>query len=172
MGIEYEARYWVENKKYLLKKLEELGFKNIKEVYQKDIIFIKDKNIFRIRISGNKQLLEYKQLLDNRRWEEISLEISDWKKAVKILSKLVPLNKIIEKRRQIYKSNNFLVEICIDDIKCLGTFIEIEGKKEDVEKLVKLLNLKKEAEPYGKLLDNLYKQGKVNYDFKNFEIIC
>jgi len=170
MDIEYEARYEVDNKEELLNKLNELNFKKIKKVCQKDIIFIKDEHIVRVRISEDKQLLEYKRYLDNRRWEEISVEVNDWFKMVKILSKILPINKIIEKG--LYKSENFDVIISIDYIKCLGTFIEIEGNKDNVEKLVKLLNLKNEAEPYGRLLDKLHNQGKVKYDFENFEIKC
>lgn len=88
------------------------------------------------------------------------------------MGKILPLNIVIEKEREVYRSKDYNVEIVLDKLKCLGDFIEIEGNKEEVEKLVKLLELKEEARPYGELLEKARDEGKVKFDFNKFEAIC
>jgi len=64
--------------------------------------------------------------------EEIEIEVDDYEKAVELLRRLgfVPVREVA-KRRRIYKLEN--VTICFDEVKELGTFVEIEIKSEDLE---------------------------------------
>lgn len=72
--------------------------------------------------------------------EEIETKIGNGKNLVGILSKLgFRQNLKMHKKRHFFGINN--CKICIDQVAQLGFFIEIEGNKNEIEKIAKNLGL-------------------------------
>ena len=174
MAVEYEERYELSDEKYeeILDLLSKEDFTK-EEKSQKDVVFIKDEHIIRVRIEKDGCSIDYKKYLDEKRWEEISVPISKEhvKKAIGIFERILPLNKIVVKKRVRFSKGD--VEIALDNLKGVGKFIEIEGPKEEVEYFVKKfgLNNKPIAKPYGLYLDELKNKGKIDYDLEKFDVI-
>ena len=95
----------------------------------------------RIR-TGFKNIITFKRKIRNKKFkerEEIELEISNPEK-MKVILENLGFTKILimEKYREKWKLNN--VEIVIDKLP-MGTFIEIEGSKKLIKKIIKILGL-------------------------------
>lgn len=147
----YEVEIRAEvNQEDIKKNIDKLNAENDKEIYQEDdyfkCSFDKERNlIFRVRTKGNKKLLTLKgssKEETDSAWQEWETEITD----DEILKNIFLTNSYervvqIKKHRETYKTNN--LEINIDKVERLGTFIEIEKKsnspKEAKEELVKIL---------------------------------
>ena len=142
----------IENKLNLLKAR---FIKKVKQVdkYYGEISLYKKLNhsfLIRIRKEGNKNILNYKGAKRKKDgiWEEHETEINNPKEAELIL-KNIGFEKVIEvyKNRLEYKLNN--LNICLDKIKGLGNFIEIEEinknaiSKKNIIKLMKDLGISK-----------------------------
>lgn len=144
MNIEVEVKVRVDNFKKIKSELKKYGklirsIKQIDEYYtpcHRD--FFEKKPIvtewLRIRTNPDKVLFEYdKTIIKNtkeKEWygEEYKTEISqpiEFRKVLKFLDfkKLVT----VEKKRELWDCGNF--EVCLDEIKDLGFFIEVEIKK-------------------------------------------
>lgn len=172
MRIEVELRARVDDNEKIEEKLEKIGAKKICENTLRDLVFgiaglesiQKVGWVCRIREHGNKKIMDYKKLRKDGNWEEIKLKIDDINKAIKFLRRLgLTANLIIERTRHEYSYQDF--SICIDDVKYLGKFIEVEleakdknevqKKKERIENLFKLLDISDiNVAPYGELLIN------------------
>ena len=107
--------------------------------FSKDSI---EKGIFpRIRIESGEPVLTIKvrPKKESNYFErkEYSITINDEKQGIEIL-KLLGFDRIREftKKRQEWKFDN--VEVCLD-VLYFGTFLEIEGQKNDIEDMVKAL---------------------------------
>ena len=140
---EIEIKFKIDNRDDLIKRLSDLGCTFDKEMRQKDIIFVKDLNhveskegsIFvRIREQNDKKILTLKKqskvVMQNK---EIEFEISDSVKARDFIETLglrewVTVEKI--RLETSYKQYNF----CIDQVKRLGDFVEIEILSEEENK--------------------------------------
>lgn len=140
---EIEIKFKIDSRDELIKKLEELGCTFSKERIQKDTIFVSDLNhveskegsIFvRIREQNEKKILTLKKqskvVMQNK---EIEFEISDSVKARDFLETLGLVEWVtVEKSRleTSYKKYNF----CMDRVKRLGDFVEIEILSEEENK--------------------------------------
>ena len=155
--MEIEIRAKVDNLKELEEKIINLGAtlvdkKNQIDKYFGEIILFKKLGysfLMRVRDEGNKKFLTYKSAKSKRDgvWEEYELNIDDEITAETML-KAMGLEKIIEveKNRIEYKLNG--LTICLDTIKDLGNFIEIESlndndlNKDKLKKLMDELDIK------------------------------
>lgn len=156
--IEVKAR--LNNKEKVLEHLKNAGIEILETKYQKDIAFwpnditniegghLLGKNFMRIREqeSGGKKriILTLKQTVTNQ------LDCKEYE--VDIIEEDIPALRdmvtalgfyefiTIEKKRTIAKLND--IEICLDDVKDLGSFIELEkfGDSNDANKIQAELN--------------------------------
>jgi len=133
--MEIETRAKVKDLSKIRKKLIELGAKFTRAEQQDDSYFkpkgTKMENqgpgsfITRIR-KGNKITLTVKELTDRSGvWREYETEVSDLEQTKRILGKLGLVNIFdINKKREHGKIDD--MAICLDDIKQLGTYLEVE----------------------------------------------
>ena len=143
MNIEVEIKIKVDNIKSIKEQLQKYGsltksIKQIDEYYvpcHRDFFAQKPFPVewLRIRTNPDKIIFEYdKSINKNSKGEqeyaeEYETEISQPDEMRKIL-KFLDFKKIVtvEKKREIWDCDNF--EICLDKVKNLGSFIEVEAK--------------------------------------------
>lgn len=175
--IEVEVRAKIKNIKNITYLLGKVGAGFIKTEHQIDRIFgndmFLDKNhkiieggvIARIRTVNNKTCLEFKEIKRKSGALEIQAPLSNVKEGIKLLDRLkFKEGFIIDKKRKTYKYKNFT--ICLDKVKKLGNFIEIECviksprdkhkvRKECIKLLKKLSPASKiEHQKYGDLMQD------------------
>jgi len=97
--------------------------------------FKKTDEALRVRIDSEGIKITYKgPKIDSetKTREEIEIKVDSYEKAVELLKKLgfTPFKEIV-KRREIYKLED--VTICLDNVKELGTFLEIEVKSDQID---------------------------------------
>lgn len=187
--MEVETKFYLDSVSGFLERLEGLG-NRIEERFERNLIFDREnelrrkKGVLRLRIVKGVKVKDYDNLefkvLDKRkvvltakeffgknegikRMKEYEVEVSDCDEIVNILRVLgYEQVRVYEKIRIKYKIEGVLVNV---DILPFGRFVEIEGRKEGIEKVVKDLGLKKENminESYLKLAEE---QG-------HFEDVC
>jgi adenylate cyclase class 2 len=137
--IEVEVKAAIKDIKSIKKSLKELGASFIESREEKDDYyqhpsrdFSKTDEALRMRRVGKQVLLTYKgPKLDkkSKTREEITLDITKQAKPTEFLMQRLGFNKAIEvfKQRELYRLEGF--EICLDRVKGLGTYLEIEGKE-------------------------------------------
>ncbi|ADB58894.1 class IV adenylate cyclase [Archaeoglobus profundus] len=142
--MEVEVKFRLEEN--VKRKIEEVA-EFVCEVCERDIYFnhpcrdfLETDEALRVRKS-EKVFLTYKGPKIDRETktrEEIEVEISDFDKAVEIMKKLgfKPVAEVFKVRR-IYRMGD--ATICIDNVKDLGGFVEIEIKSENVEEAKRLV---------------------------------
>lgn len=90
-----------------------------------------------------------------REAEELEVRIDNFEKTFEIFKRsgfLVDME--IDKEREVWKHGG--VEVCLDKVKDLGTFLELEGPREDIERVIKELkleNLPRITKHYGQLIE-------------------
>ncbi len=138
----------------------------VDSVRQLDIAFeISEKEIIRVRIENNTRvILEHKKMIEQHKWEETKVLVYPKyvRNLIKILYTLIPNIKILEKQREMWKIDDFL--ICLDNVKYLGKFLEIEGQ--NIEKVKRLFSGtidETPQEPYGWMLKKLMDEGKITF---------
>lgn len=123
------------------KKLDRVFEKTIR-FDTKDMFLEKHNKFIRVR-SGYKNSITFKKKIVTsyfKEREETEFEIEDIEKMTKILNELgFDNNLIMEKYRQKWIVGD--LEIVIDELP-FGIFIEIEGEKEDITKMIEKLDLK------------------------------
>ncbi len=134
--MEIEARVKVDNLENLRAKLKTLGAECSAAEAQNDIIY-KEKSkacetqkagsyILRIRETGTKSFLTFKALTERKGvWKEYEVEIDDAQRMQQILHTLGFVNVLeMHKTRQHARLDK--INICLDKIKELGTYLECE----------------------------------------------
>jgi predicted adenylyl cyclase CyaB len=150
MHKEIEVKFKINKGEKITSKLLKLGGSIDNEYRQTTYgFFSKDsikKGIFpRIRVEPGKHVLTVKVRPKKKtnyfERKEYSLEIDDETNGIKIL-KLLGFNRVREftKKRQEWKFPN--VEVYLD-ILYFGRFLEIEGTKKNIEKMIKRLGFEK-----------------------------
>ena len=148
MRKEIEVKARAGNLSELASKLESLGFVVSEPIAQRDAIFVDsnygqfdqfqpDKNLLRIRESGEKFVFTIKQpkanQLDSIEHETEIANAEEMKEALILMGfhEAVRVNKTRRKTRY----NDW--EICLDEVEDLGSFIEVEkiADDENVEKV-------------------------------------
>ena len=125
-GIEMKS-YEEEDEYFTTKEmLENSTFLRFRKKHGKTILIMKDIT------NAKKEIYEA---------DEIQIELNDenYRKLREIFSRLLPFSFIVRKIR----SKGFMngCELCLDKVDGLGDFLEIEGKKENIEQVCKKLKL-------------------------------
>lgn len=132
---EIEIKFRVDNLDIIKDKLKQEGCILSEELYQKDTVFVptlsdtsngEGKMFVRVRnVNGKSELNLKKQSSSIIQSKEIEFEVSNYDSAYDFLE-TIGLHKwvTVEKKRITTKYKDF--NICIDEVKRLGNFIEIE----------------------------------------------
>jgi len=153
--MEIEIRAKINSLKFIERKLEKCGAILKKETKQEDVYFgekcLYDKIgysfMLRVRDEEGKIFLTYKGAKTKKDgvWEEYEFQIRNKKMAIQML-KAMGLEKIIEvrKTRKEYKLSG--LSVCLDSVRSLGNFVEIEivGNNKNVK--TKLYDIMKKLE--------------------------
>lgn len=162
MEIENEVKYKIGGNIEIIKRklIDDLGFIFVKESNQEDYYFSPPHKNFagtkkyylRLRRDSKTNGAEfaYHIVRSNIRTDEWAIYVDDFNVMLKILKFLnFKIDCVINKKRLSYKNNS--INIVVDNIKNLGSFIEIEycGKfskdiKNKFEKIAAALSVKKE----------------------------
>jgi adenylate cyclase class 2 len=142
MDIEYEAKFTQINKDDFRKKLKSVGAKLIKPecLYKRAVFFLpKGHEILgswvRVRDEGDKITMSLKTTTNGNieLQKEILLIVDNYDLARQFLEKIGCVEKAYqETKREIWQLNG--VEITIDQWPYLESYVEIEGKNEEVVK--------------------------------------
>jgi adenylate cyclase, class 2 len=136
MKKEIEVKAKVEDLNILKKKLEELGCVFSLPTEQKDTIFVNfdsdftafmpGTNLLRIRETNSKIIFTLKQPQSNELdCIEKEIEVSD-KEQLKDILELMGFHEAIQVHKIRTKTKFNELEICLDEVKELGTFVEVE----------------------------------------------
>ncbi len=153
--IEVEIKFQIQDLSILEEKIKTVGGRELfKNVFQKTIRMdtseesLKKKGIFlRVR-DGEKKIITVKSKLPNsdenyKERQELEIEVSDIELAGKILVALgFTYKRIMEKYRTEYKLSGTILTL---DRLPFGNYLEIEGEKDAIEKVIKILGLEKET---------------------------
>ncbi len=154
MKKEIELRAKVESLKSIENKLDELGFESTERNLVKDQVFDDKKesyrkkgSMIRLRTINNKRhLFAYKGPSKIEKYkirEESELEISNPEKLEEILKKIgLRVTFEMEKKRKTYYGDGCKIEL--DQYPVLGFFVEIEGRPEQIEKMISKLDVKRD----------------------------
>lgn len=156
-----------------------LGLRRDKAYSMSDLIFegrqwkpsmgLDNHNYFAVRVrlrSGSEPVLELKDRISEGLFDEYSFSIPVNDELMRFLSIGFAPSKIISKRREEYRSKE--VVVTLDDVKHLGSFIEIEGSKAKVARLASRLGfkMKDRSRDYGWMMYQLMKNGKVSFTMR------
>jgi adenylate cyclase class 2 len=181
--IEVEIRAKVKNLEKIRSKLKKLNFIFVKKIKQVDSIFGRNSDldnqhkiidgcfIARIREINEKKTLEFKEIKRNGICTEFNIPITNLDLSLNFLNKLdFQESFTISKVREIYTYKEF--EISLDEVKQLGSFIEIEHQSKDGQeaklaldecnKMLSLIEPEAIIEPkkYGDLIQELINNKK------------
>jgi adenylate cyclase class 2 len=146
---ETEIKFRVSSFLPFRKILKEKGGKFCGKVFERNYFFDTQKKdlrkkgfLLRLR-KGFKNTITFKEKVKNKKFleaKEIEIEISNVEKMKEILQKLgFDIVMIMEKYREKWKLGK--AEILFDTLP-MGKFIEIEGRKKQIERIAKMLGLK------------------------------
>jgi adenylate cyclase, class 2 len=135
--LEIEIKAYCDNHDDVITKIKSLGGEFVKKVSERDIYykhpardFVKTDEAFRIRVEDEKNILTYKgPKLSKVTKTRIEKETNFYDlNAMKDILNSLGFSVVDEvaKTRVIYKIND--VEICLDNIDGLGSFVELEKK--------------------------------------------
>ncbi|ASJ03193.1 adenylate cyclase [Thermococcus profundus] len=118
-------------------KIEDLGAEFKGEELQEDLYFsLPHPELLRVRWIRNlgRAYITYKYIQDpgkNEEFDELEVEVSDFKTAVEILRRLgFKEDVLVKKRRLVYKLGDVTFEL--SDVEGLGSFLDIEILSDDV----------------------------------------
>lgn len=171
--LEFELRF--KNERGISLQLAELGFQKKDELSMADLIFeprdwkpgdmiAPGYYIVRIRLAhGNRPKLEVKEFRRTHEWNETHFSIEGPDHFVRLLSMIMVPRRIIEKKREVWANGS--LSVCLDDVRHLGRFVEIEGPELEVKELAIALGFRlDDAQPgYGTQLFYLEKTGLVPF---------
>ncbi len=150
---EIEVKFEVKDIRAIKQKIKKIGAKYKGKHSQLDIWFDtlekslgKKRTGLRLRRQEGKTMLTVKgkQVFGKsfREAEESEVRVSDFDKTRKMLAELgFQRELIIKKEREVWERGN--LSIVLDRVEDLGTFLELEGSKRDIEKAIKDLGLEK-----------------------------
>lgn len=147
--IEIEVKFRISDIAKIRKALKRTGAKRIGKVLQEDFALddegetlARSGKLLRLRKAGDKVYLAFKSLRRRGKFkeaEEVEIEVSDFEKAKELLGRLgfSPKGKLRKQREEwSFGSSEILIDQSV-----LGSFLEIEGSREEIEKIVRLLGL-------------------------------
>lgn len=137
---EIEVKAKVNNLDDLILNIKNLGCELSESIIQEDKIFLpigvkikeslKGKIILRIRKSNSKIILTLKKQLENELDNiEIEVVVDDFSKMEDIL-KYMNYHVVVEVKKKRRKAKYNDLEICVDEVEGLGSFVEVEKMSE------------------------------------------
>ena len=149
MKTEYEVRVLEVNKKYMIKKLEEMGATKKGEFDQKRYVYdlkpVQNGKWIRLRTNGKKTTLAYKDIVSKTidGTKEVEFEIDDINQAKEFMERIgFNYRSFQENKRIQYILDD--VEIDFDEWPMIPTYMEIEGSSEkEVNKMIEKLEIDK-----------------------------
>ncbi len=146
MALNLELKIKIESPENLIKLIEENGGKFIDLLLQKDTYYKFDKGLLKLREqNGNFQIIKYfRNEKEGDRWSDYSVLYINGEKVENYFNDLFEIETIVEKERKLYMYKN--TRIHLDEVKNLGSFLELEtvvkdiSKKEAVDEFSKVVN--------------------------------
>mgnify|MGYP005769453701 FL=1 len=176
MESEYEITVLDINVSEIEKKLESIGAIKQGEYFQKRNLYNFHEEyrgrFIRLRTNGEKTTLTIKDKSAKKEIgsvKELEIEVSNFEKTNEILELLgYEHSTYQENKRIIYKLGH--IEFDIDTWPMIPTYLEIEGKnKEDVEKMIKILDINKEKLSLDKVSEIYKKYGIDIHQYKELK---
>ena len=176
MESEYEITVLDIDVSEIEKKLESIGAIKQGEYFQKRNLYNFHEEyrgrFIRLRTNGEKTTLTIKDKSAKKEIgsvKELEIEVSSFEKANEILELLgYEHSTYQENKRIIYKLGH--IEFDIDTWPMIPTFLEIEGKnKEDVEKMIKILDIDEEKLSLDKVSEIYKKYGIDIHQYKELK---
>lgn len=176
MESEYEITVLDINVSEIEKKLESIGAIKQGEYFQKRNLYNFHEEyrgrFIRLRTNGEKTTLTIKDKSAKKEIgsvKELEIEVSNFEKTNAILELLgYEHSTYQENKRIIYKLGH--IEFDIDTWPMIPTYLEIEGKnKEDVEKMIKILDIDKEKLSLDKVSEIYKKYGIDIHQYKELK---
>lgn len=172
--MEIEKKFKINNKEELQQRIINEGFEHKKQTHQEDTYYLvneirnQKRTYLRIRedIIRKKTRIDYHEVISNIAAEETEVEIVDVEKAKILLEKMgFKQQCIVNKKRDGYTKGDITIDV--DEVRNLGTFIEIEKEGEDtkeneneIEKLQETLKLSEKDRIIKKGYPDLLMRGK------------
>lgn len=161
MNKEIEAKFFIENKDEIRKKLLSLNFNLVKKEFLMKRKTFDSKTIgewFRVRDEGDKITMTYKNIVDKtiNGVNEIEIIVNDFDKASEMLNQTNFKERSYQENfREVWSNQD--TEIVIDTWPFLQTYIEIEALSEDIVKYyTEKLGFNFEKDAYFGSVDVLY----------------
>ena len=176
MESEYEITVLDIDVSEIEKKLESIGAIKQGEYFQKRNLYNFHEEyrgrFIRLRTNGEKTTLTIKEKSAKKEIgsvKELEIEVSSFEKANEILELLgYEHSTYQENKRIIYKLGH--IEFDIDTWPMIPTYLEIEGKnKEDVEKMIKILDIDEEKLSLDKVSEIYKKYGIDIHQYKELK---
>ena len=176
MESEYEITVLDIDVSEIEKKLESIGAVKQGEYFQKRNLYNFHEEyrgrFIRLRTNGEKTTLTIKDKSAKKEIgsvKELEIEVSSFEKANEILELLgYEHSTYQENKRIIYKLGH--IEFDIDTWPMIPTYLEIEGKnKEDVEKMIKILDIDEEKLSLDKVSEIYKKYGIDIHQYKELK---
>ena len=176
MESEYEITVLDIDVSEIEKKLESIGAIKQGEYFQKRNLYNFHEEyrgrFIRLRTNGEKTTLTIKDKSAKKEIgsvKELEIEVSSFEKTNEILELLGYENSTYqENKRIIYKLGH--IEFDIDTWPMIPTYLEIEGKnKEDVEKMIKILDIDEEKLSLDKVSEIYKKYGIDIHQYKELK---
>ena len=176
MESEYEITVLDIDVSEIEKKLESIGAVKQGEYFQKRNLYNFHEEyrgrFIRLRTNGEKTTLTIKDKSAKKEIgsvKELEIEVSSFEKANEILELLgYEHSTYQENKRIIYKLGH--IEFDIDTWPMIPTYLEIEGKnKEDVEKMIKILDIDEEKLSLDKVSEIYEKYGIDIHQYKELK---
>jgi adenylate cyclase class IV len=132
MALNLELKIEVRNHESIIPLIIENGGNKEKLLNQKDIYFVFEKGLLKLRnVNGKYQLIKYnRNELEGDRWSEYSLLFLEGDNVEKYLTDLFEIETIVEKERVLFMYKN--TRIHLDSVKNLGCFLELETVVNDI----------------------------------------
>ena len=178
MESEYEITVLDIDASEIEKKLESIGAIKQGEYFQKRNLYNFHEEyrgrFIRLRTNGEKTTLTIKDKSAKKEIgsvKELEIEVSSFEKANEILELLgYEHSTYQENKRIIYKLGH--IEFDIDTWPMIPTYLEIEGKnKEDVEKMIKILDIDEEKLSLDKVSEIYKKYGIDIHQYKELKFV-
>lgn len=178
MESEYEITVLDIDVSEIEKKLESIGAIKQGEYFQKRNLYNFHEEyrgrFIRLRTNGEKTTLTIKDKSAKKEIgsvKELEIEVSSFEKANEILELLgYEHSTYQENKRIIYKLGH--IEFDIDTWPMIPTYLEIEGKnKEDVEKMIKILDIDEEKLSLDKVSEIYKKYGIDIHQYKELKFV-
>ena len=146
MPTNLELKIKIESHQNLRNKLIEIGADNNGVLNQKDVYYTVPEGLLKLRVENGKESLIFyrRDEKGNNRWSDFDVLKFANGGGEKFLKKIFTIETVVEKRRELFIYEN--TRIHLDEVKSLGTFVEIEtlvlkGKDEAKMRFENIINL-------------------------------